>query len=262
MAPTTGQRTSDCASGNAQASCKHLNNFDFRRQMNTVIHLEDQDERSKRMRDVRKRFAENFGQALDRRGAIPSGYGRVKAVADLFGVSANTAATWLRGDGAPELARLPEIAESLNTTVDQLINGDEATGAGAIDERYAVVDIHGGDEDEAHSLYLLPEALREMGLPRGVTVMRMAADDMDPYLRPGDLVFYDPRVRHIHANGVFVLRIHGALVVRRIQRGTIDGLRLICDNERFGSETVTEEALSSGTIEVVGHVVGRLLVGR
>ena len=40
---------------------------------------------------ARKRFAENFGQALDRRGAIPSGYGRVKTVADLFGVSANTA---------------------------------------------------------------------------------------------------------------------------------------------------------------------------
>jgi phage repressor protein C with HTH and peptisase S24 domain len=92
--------------------------------------------------------------------------------------------------------------------------------------------------------------------------MKVSADDMDPYARPGDVVFYDPRVTRIHANGVYVLRIHGTLVVRRVQRGTVDGLRLICDNERFGSETLTETALESSDIEVVGHVVGRLLVGR
>ncbi|MDQ5880800.1 MAG: hypothetical protein QG616_630, partial [Pseudomonadota bacterium] len=87
-------------------------------------------------------------------------------------------------------------------------------------------------------------------------------DDMDPYLRPGDVVFYDPRVNRIHTNGVFVLRIHDAPVVRRVQRSTVDGLRLICDNERFGSETLSEAAFESSGIEVVGHVVGRLLVGR
>lgn len=230
--------------------------------MNTVIHLDNPDDKSLRQKAFRKQFAENLNTALDSRGAIPSGYGRVTAVAELFGVSQNTAANWLRGDGVPELARMPEIAETLNTTVEQLVVGAQSTGAHVIDEKYTVVDIHGNEESEAHSLYMLPEALREMGLPRGVTAMKVSADDMDPYLRPGDVVFYDPRVNRIHANGVFVLRIHGALVVRRVQRGTVDGLRLICDNERFGSESLTEAALESGGIEVVGHVVGRLLVGR
>jgi transcriptional regulator with XRE-family HTH domain len=230
--------------------------------MNSVIHLDNQDDKSLRQKAFRKQFAENLNAALDRRGAIPAGYGRVTAVAELFGVSQNTAANWLRGDGVPELGRLPEIAEVLNTTVEQLVVGAQSTGAHAIDEQYTVVDIHGNSEDEAHALYLLPEALRELGLPRGVTAMKVAADDMDPYLRPGDVVFYDPRVARIHANGVYVLRIHEALVVRRVQRGTVDGLRLICDNERFGSESLPEAALETGNIEVVGHVVGRLLVGR
>ncbi len=230
--------------------------------MNTVIPLDNQDDKALRQKAFRKQFAENLNAALDRRGAIPVGYGRVTAVAELFGVSQNTAANWLRGDGVPELARLPEIAETLNTTVEALVVGAPGSGAHVIDERYTVIDIHGGDEDEAHTLYMLPEALREIGMPRGVTAMRVAADDMDPYLRPGDVVFYDPRVNRILANGVYVLRIHGALVVRRIQRGTLDGMRLICDNTRFGSETLSETALESGAIEVVGHVVGRLLVGR
>ena len=193
----------------------------YNRPMNSVIHLDNQDDKSLRQKAFRKQF-----------------------------------------DGVPELARLPEIAETLNTTVEQLIIGAQGTGANVIDERYTVVDIHGGSEDEAHALYLLPEALRELGLPRGVTAMKVSADDMDPYLRPGDVVFYDPRVTRIHANGVYMLRIHGALVVRRVQRGTVDGLRLICDNERFGSESLPETALESDSVEVVGHVVGRLLVGR
>ena len=230
--------------------------------MSSVIHLDQQDDKSLRQKAFRKQFAENLNAALDRRGAIPVGYGRVTAVAELFGVSQNTAANWLRGEGVPELARLPEIAETLNTTVEQLVVGAPSTGAHVIDEQYTVVDIHGGSEDEAHALYLLPEALRELGLPRGVTAMKVSADDMDPYVRPGDVVFYDPRVTRVHANGVYLLRIRDALVVRRIQRGSVDGLRLICDNERFGSETVPESTLDTGAIEVVGLVVGRLLVGR
>ncbi len=230
--------------------------------MSSVIHLDSQDDKGLRQKAFRKQFADNLNAALDRRGAIPAGYGRVTAVAELFGVSQNTAANWLRGEGVPELARLPEIAETLKTTVEQLVVGSRGTGAHAIDESYTVVDIHGGSEEEAHALYLLPEALRELGLPRGVTAMKVSADDMDPYLRPGDVVFYDPRVNRVHANGVYVLRIHGALMVRRIQRGTVEGLRLICDNERFGNETLTDAAMEASRIEVVGYVVGRLLVGR
>lgn len=230
--------------------------------MNTVIHLDESDSRGARFKAFRKQFADNLNAALDRRGAIPVGYGRVTAVAELFGVSLNTAANWLRGDGAPEIARLPEIAETLNTTVDQLVMGTQGTGAHVIDEHYTVVDVHSGDESESHALYMLPETLRELGLPRGVIAMRMSADDMDPYLRPGDVVFYDPRVTHIHTNGVYVLRIHDALVIRRIQRSTRDGVLLICDNERFGREALSESEFGASGIEVVGQVVSRMLVGR
>lgn len=230
--------------------------------MNTVIRLDNQDDRSLRQKAFRKQFAKNLNAALDRRGAIPLGYGRVTAVAELFGVSQNTAANWLRGDGVPELGRLPEIAETLNTTIEALVVGGQSSGAHAISERYTVIDIHGRDDDDAHAIYMLPEALREIGLPRGVNAMHIETDDMDPFLRPGDLVFYDPRVNRVLVNGVYVLRIRGTLIVRRIQRSILEGLRLLCDNERFGQETVSEAEVDEGRVEIIGHVVGRLLIGR
>ena len=45
--------------------------------MNTVIRLDNQDDRSLRQKAFRKQFAKNLNAALDRRGAIPLGYGRV-----------------------------------------------------------------------------------------------------------------------------------------------------------------------------------------
>ena len=74
----------------------------------TVIKLDDPEEKSSKQKSFRKRFAENLNAALNRRGAIPSGYGRVIGVAELFGVSQNTAANWLKGDGV-DIAQFPKV---------------------------------------------------------------------------------------------------------------------------------------------------------
>lgn len=234
--------------------------------MSSVIPLSDSTDKAARQKAFRRQFADNLNAALDRRGAIPAGYGRVTAVAELFGVSQNTAANWLRGDGVPELGRLPEIAETLNTTVEELVMGGMGNNAHVIDERYAVVDLHGNDLDEAHAFYTLPETLRELSLPRGVRMMRVLSEDMEPYVRAGDVVVYDPRVNRIQANGVFVLQIGETLCLRRVQRSAKDRtIRLICDNERFGDEVLAEDDFGhpeDGHIGIVGFVLGRLLIGR
>ena len=123
--------------------------------MDVVVNLTEPEERTAKQKAFRKQFAENFQSALDRRGVIPSGYGRAVGVAELFGVSQNTAANWLKGDGVPELFRLPEIAERLGTTVEQLVNGDQNMGTQAIDERYVMIDMHGDDSLDGHSWYTL-----------------------------------------------------------------------------------------------------------
>ena len=186
--------------------------------MSSVIRLNDPEDKSAKSRAFRKQFADNLNAALDRKGAIPSGYGRVIGVAELFGVSQNTAANWLKGEGVPELARLPEIAGILGTTVEQLVMGDQHVGTHVIDERYVMVDMHGDDSPEAHAWYTLPEALRSMGLPTSIKMLAVGDDDMAPFLHRGDLAIYDPRVRRIQSNGVFVLCVNDRFLVRRVQR--------------------------------------------
>ena len=234
--------------------------------MNTVVRFGDSEERSSKQKTFRKQFAENLNAALDRRGAIPSGYGRVVGVAELFGVSQNTAANWLKGDGVPELSRLPEIADILGTTVEQLVVGDRGKDPHVIDENYVMVDMHEEGSLGGYSWYTLPETLRSMGLPKDLRMLQVSSDDMAPYVNSGDAVMYDPRVRRIQANGVFVFQIGDRFVVRRVQRGIKGDIRLKCDNPLFEDEVLDESeldesVLAGGRISVAGQVVGRLSVG-
>lgn len=235
--------------------------------MNTIVHLNSGDERLQRQQEFRRQFAANFNAALDRRGSIPPGYGRVTAVAQLFDVSQNTATAWVRGDGVPELFRLPEIAKTLNTTVEQLVMGDAGTGAYIVDEQYAVIDLHPDNTADGHAIYTLPETLRDIGLPRDVKMMRVQSEDMEPYLRSGDIVVYDPRVNRIQTNGVYVLHVNDKFVVRRAQSGLKKEVRLICDNAKFSEEVLAPEDFAetpddSGRVAVVGQVLARVLLGR
>ena len=235
--------------------------------MDVVVNLTEPEERTAKQKAFRKQFAENFQAALDRRGVIPSGYGRAVGVAELFGVSQNTAANWLKGDGVPELFRLPEIAERLGTTVEQLVNGDQNMGTQAIDERYVMIDMHGDDSLDGHSWYTLPETLRSVGLPNDIKMLQVTNDDMAPYVSHGDVVVYDPRVERIQSSGVFVLQVGERFLVRRVQRGVKQNVRLICDNPSFEDETLDESEFSEGgqaddRIAVIGYVIGRILLGR
>lgn len=234
--------------------------------MTTVIRLGEPEERSLKQKTFRKQFADNLNAALDRRGAIPSGYGRVIGVAELFGVSQNTAANWLKGEGVPELSRLPEIAEILGTTVEQLVVGDHGTGTHVIDEHYVMIDMHEDDSLEGNSWYTLPETLRSIGLSNETKMLQVSNDDMAPYVSRGDVVLYDPRVKKIICNGVFVLQIENRFIVRRVQRGIKQNMRLICDNPLFADETFAEsdfaeKAQDDRSIVVAGQVIGRMLLG-
>jgi len=93
----------------------------------SALAFDEPEVKSGKPKDFRKAFAERLNAALDRHGVIPPGYGRVIGAAELFGVSQNTAGAWLKGDGAPELARLPEIADILGTTIEQLVVGARRT---------------------------------------------------------------------------------------------------------------------------------------
>jgi phage repressor protein C with HTH and peptisase S24 domain len=98
-------------------------------------------------------------------------------------------------------------------------------------------------------------------------MMRVQSEDMEPYLRSGDIVVYDPRVTRIQTNGVYVLQVNDKFVVRRAQSGLKKEVRLICDNAKFSEEVLAPEDFAetpdeSGRVAVVGQVLARVLLGR
>lgn len=232
----------------------------------TILRFAEAEDRAQKQAAFRKQFAANLNAALDRRGAIPSGYGRVVGTAELFGVSQNTAASWVKGEGVPELSRLPEIAEILGTTIEQLVVGEPDSGTQLIDENYVMIDMHEGEGVGGYSWFTLPETLRSLGMPKDIKMLLVKNDDMAPFVSNGEVVIYDPRVKRILSNGVFVLRIGDQFVVRRVQRGIKQNIRLICDNPLFDDEVLNETDFSdmshSGNgVVVAGQVVGRMLIG-
>jgi len=220
--------------------------------MTSIVDFDEPDERSAKQKAFRTQFAERLNAALDRHGVIPPGYGRMIGAAELFGVSQNTAAAWLKGDGVPELARLPEIAEILGTTIEQLVVGDYGHDSPLSDEHYVRVDLHAEDSVGGYSWHTLPETLRSLGLANDIKMLQISNDDMSPFVSQGDVVIYDPRVKRF--------------IVRRVQRDLKQNIRLICDNPMFDDEILessefAEHAQERGGIAIVGQVVGRLLLG-
>jgi len=211
----------------------------------------------------RKRFSANLNAALDQLDEVPVGYGRVTTAAHMLGVSANTMNAWLKGVSLPEIWRLPEIANRLDTTVDQLITGNFASPS-RIDEHYAMLSVHGQSTlDEAQTIFALPETLRFLRISRDTRMMRIESADMEGFASPGDFVIYDPSSRQISmAGGVFVLDAHGHILVRRACRTIRNQIILSCDNPHIPDESLLDSDFTGsdnelGKLFVLGQVVGK-----
>lgn len=210
-------------------------------------------------------FAERFTAALDQLAHIPHGHGRVQAVAGLFGISRTTAAKWLGGDGLPELWRLPQVAQLLGVDVNELIGA--TVHPMQIDERYVVIDAHSQDRpSDVAKVFLQPGTLDRSGLPPGCRLMKVTTNDMAGYVKPGDMVVYNPGVKWISTGSdVYVFRVEDQLVLRRAAR-TLRG-EIILSNEHgesqesFRGEDFTSDVEHApGLIFVVGMVVARVLL--
>jgi phage repressor protein C with HTH and peptisase S24 domain len=98
--------------------------------------------------------------------------------------------------------------------------------------------------------------LRRLGLdPRRLSAIAVDGDSMEPVLRDGDEILVDTTPRPLR-DGVHVLRVDGALLVKRLETGRPGLVVLKSDNPVYDPIE-----LAPGDIEVVGRVVwkgGRL----
>lgn len=105
---------------------------------------------------------------------------------------------------------------------------------------------------------LSPALLRELGVrAEAGSMIRVDGDSMEPTLSDGDEILVDRDRREIRARGgIFVIRLDGALMVKRL-RLTVGGVEVISDNPEYPLRV-----MGASEVEVIGQVawLGRALV--
>lgn len=113
------------------------------------------------------------------------------------------------------------------------------------------------DEEEPFGAFgVTPQWLREQGLdPAMLSAIAVAGDSMEPTLRDGDEILVD-RTPRAPRDGIHVVRVDGALLVKRLETGRPGMIVLRSDNRAYDPIE-----LAPAEIEVIGRVVwksGRL----
>lgn len=95
---------------------------------------------------------------------------------------------------------------------------------------------------------------RTLGLdPKSLALIDVAGDSMSPTINDGDLILLDTRPEHVRAEGIYVINLAGALLVKRLRMRLSGVVDVVSDNERYGTETISGEQLAS--LQIVGRVV-------
>jgi phage repressor protein C with HTH and peptisase S24 domain len=112
-------------------------------------------------------------------------------------------------------------------------------------------------EEVVGAFHFPAQWLRQQGLdPAWLSAIQVSGDSMEPTLRDGDEIFVDRAPRSL-SDGIHVVSVDGALLVKRLDTGRPGVIGLISDNETFYPRLERP----AGEVRVIGRVVwkgGRL----
>ncbi|ADU65711.1 helix-turn-helix domain-containing protein [Desulfurispirillum indicum] len=171
--------------------------------------------------------------------------------------------------GSMPLEWIYTIARKYNTSMDWLLNGEDVSPGFSGENsqqhislpKYSVVHAQSPEKCDASKLQashltFCQDWLQTMGLDKEALILvEVCGDSMEPTIYAGDILLVDQRFQKVGNDGIYILRLHGELVVKRVQR-LIDGsLRIMSDNKAYMDQTISAEL--SEQVCVVGFVVWR-----
>jgi phage repressor protein C with HTH and peptisase S24 domain len=202
-------------------------------------------------------------------------------LARAMGVSPSAFRKWLKGEAEPSRERLVALATAAKVGIGWLATGegpepDFANGEAAAPksggepvalERFVMLPRRPTTAAAGPAVPPLPEdvdseyvALRQDWVRRVVGIdpahlgLELAVgDSMVPTIRDGDVLLVDTSDRRFAQFGIYVLKIDGERLVKRIQRRLDGSLALISDNPSYERDGLPPERAKD--VEVVGRVV-------
>lgn len=96
----------------------------------------------------------------------------------------------------------------------------------------------------------------ELGVrPSDLYLIRVAGDSMEPTLRSGDVILVNRIATQPDREGIYILRMDGTLLVKRLQALPGGVVRVHSDNASFPAFDVTRMDLESENAAIIGRVV-------
>lgn len=174
-----------------------------------------------------------------------------KQLADALHVAQGTVGNWESGTRKPSAARMQEIADLFQVTVDDLL------GSTPVHPRRIPVlsGANAGLPPEAVRTVLEYEEIDEVLAGQGeYFALRIQGDSMEPRMYEGDVVIVRQQ-SDIDSGDIAVIRLSGgeATVKRLIKHG--DGISLIAFNPKYIPINFTKREISENSVEVIGKVV-------
>lgn len=167
---------------------------------------------------------------LDRLG-LPA-RGRLSYVAALTGRAVQSVSRWFdpQRPGLPDVASLARLCDGLGCSADWVLG---LTSAGA--ESPELMNASASERQWAGEL--LARLRRALG---ACEPMQMIGDEMAPSIHDGDMLFFDRSHDRLSANGLYVIKIDGRIIVRRVENRIGTGIVFKCDNPAYEDYAVCD----------------------
>lgn len=121
-----------------------------------------------------------------------------------------------------------------------------AAGSGTLVDEEHVVDV----------LHFKQEWIRAelRASPDDLYLIHVDGESMEPTLRPGDIILVDNRDQSQARDGIYVLRMNGTLLVKRLQRLPGGIIKVTSDNAAYSPFEINAENAGDG-FAIIGRVV-------
>jgi len=120
--------------------------------------------------------------------------------------------------------------------------------------------IHGTDELPQFSSAWLERELN--ATPADLCMVPVNDDSMTPTLRPGDIVLLDRRIAKPDREGVYVVRLNGIALMKRLQILPGETIKIVSENPAYESYTINQSDLNGSNISILGRVAWVIWAGR
>ena len=124
----------------------------------------------------------------------------------------------------------------------------------------APVHVHGTDELPQFSRAWLERELD--ATPADLCLVTVNDDSMTPTLRPGDIVLLDRRIARPDREGVYVVRMNGIALMKRLQILPGEVIKVVSENPAYETFTINQSDLNGSDISILGRVAWVIWAGR